>query len=39
MGRKKPRMKLNISNKSLTVLVCILAVACLVAGGIYIDTF
>lgn len=39
MGRKKPRMKLNISNKSLTVLVCILAVVCLVAGGIYIDTF
>lgn len=39
MGRKNPRMKLNISNKSLTVLVCILAVVCLVAGGIYIDTF
>lgn len=39
MGRRKPRMKGTISNKSLTVLVCILAVACLVAGGIYIDTF
>lgn len=39
MGRKNPRMKLNISNKSLTVLVCVLAVACLVAGGLYIDTF
>lgn len=39
MGRKNPRMKLNISNKSLTVLVCVLAVVCLVAGGLYIDTF
>ncbi|MGN0136598.1 DUF5711 family protein [Anaerotignum sp.] len=39
MGRRNPRRKLNISNKSLTVLVCILAVVCLAAGGIYIDTF
>ena len=41
MGRRKPRqkMKIRISNKSLTVLICVLAVVCLVAGGIYIDTF
>lgn len=39
MGRRNPGMKLNISNKSLTILVCILAVVCLAAGGIYLDTF
>lgn len=39
MGRRNPKMKLNISNKSLTILVCILAVVCLAAGGIYLDTF
>ncbi|MBR5122098.1 MAG: hypothetical protein IKU91_00920, partial [Anaerotignum sp.] len=30
---------INISNKTLTAIVCVLAVICLVAGGIYIDTF
>ena len=45
MGRRQPRKKqkrnlnLGISNKSLTILICILAVVCLFAGGIYIDTF
>ena len=45
MGRRQPRKKqkpnlnLWISNKSLTILICILAVVCLFAGGIYIDTF
>lgn len=37
MGRQKPRRM--ESNKGLTILVCILAVVCLIAGGIYIDTF
>lgn len=39
MGRGTPRGKWKISNKSLTVLICILAVICLAAGGIYLDTF
>ena len=45
MGRRQPRknqkrnLNLGISNKSLTILICILAVVCLFAGGIYIDTF
>lgn len=39
MGRKRPKKKWMMSNKSLTVVVCILAVVCLAAGGIYIDTF
>ena len=39
MSRRKLEKNLNSSNKVLTVLVCILAVVCLVAGGIYIDTF
>ena len=39
MSRKNFEKDLNSSNKVLTVLVCILAVVCLVAGGIYIDTF
>ena len=39
MNRKHFGKNLNSSNKVLTVLVCILAVVCLVAGGIYIDTF
>lgn len=39
MSRRKPEKNLNSGNKVLTVLVCILAVVCLVAGGIYIDTF
>ena len=41
-GRKKSGMKIpniNISNKTLTAIVCILAVVCLCAGGIYVDTF
>lgn len=41
-GRKKSGMKIpNIktSNKTLTAIVCVLAVVCLFAGGIYIDTF
>lgn len=39
-GRKRSGMsKINISNKTLTAIVCVLAVVCLVAGGIYIDTF
>ena len=37
--RRRPKKILNNSNKMLTALVCILAVVCLVAGGIYIDTF
>ena len=37
--RRRPKKFLNNSNKMLTALVCILAVVCLVAGGIYIDTF
>ena len=38
-NEKKAEKILNNSNKMLTALVCILAVVCLVAGGIYIDTF
>ena len=41
-GRKKSGMKIpniDISNKTLTAIVCVLAVVCLFAGGIYIDTF
>lgn len=41
-GRKKSGMKMpdmKISNKTLTAIVCVLAVVCLFAGGIYIDTF
>ena len=41
-GRKKSGMKapkIRISNKTLTVIICVLAAVCLVAGGIYIDTF
>lgn len=37
--KRRPKKFLNNSNKMLTALVCILAVVCLVAGGIYIDTF
>ncbi len=36
-GKKMPGM--NISNKTLTAIICLLAVVCLCAGGIYIDTF
>ncbi len=48
MGRKKPRRNntglqqlnnIKISNKTLTGLLCVLAVVCLFAGGVYIDTF
>ena len=39
MSRKNLREDANISNKTLTILVCVLAVICLIAGGIYIDTF
>ena len=41
-GRKKSGMKMpniKISNKTLTAIICVLAVVCLFAGGIYIDTF
>ena len=41
-GRKKSGMKIpdmKISNKTLTAIVCVLAVVCLFAGGVYIDTF
>ena len=46
-GMKKPKKKMsgmkipdiNISTKTLTAIVCVLAVICLVAGGVYIDTF
>lgn len=41
-GRRKSGMKIpngTISNKTLTAIVCVLAVVCLFAGGIYIDTF
>lgn len=38
-GTKIPSVNLNISNKALTAVVCVLAVVCLFAGGIYIDTF
>lgn len=37
--RRRPKNFLNNSNKMLTALVCILALVCLIAGGIYIDTF
>ena len=37
--KRRSKKFLNNSNKMLTALVCILAVVCLVAGGIYIDTF
>ena len=37
--KRRPKKFLNNSNKMLTALVCILALVCLVAGGIYIDTF
>lgn len=48
MGKKKTRgrkpgkrsnVKINISNRTLTAVICVLAVICLAAGGIYIDTF
>lgn len=39
MNKRTIGKNLNINNKVLTILVCILAVVCLVAGGIYIDTF
>lgn len=42
MGKKKSgikRKKGSKSNKNLTILVFILAMVCLLAGGIYIDTF
>ena len=41
-GRKRSGMKMpniKISNKALTAIVCVLAVVCLFAGGVYIDTF
>ncbi len=41
-GRKRAGKKvpdIRISNKTLTTIVCILAVVCLCAGGVYIDTF
>ena len=39
MSRKRSKKKSRISNKALTTLACVLAVVCLFAGGIYIDTF
>ena len=39
MSRKRSKKKTRISNKMLTTLACVLAVVCLCAGGIYIDTF
>jgi len=41
-GRKKSGTRtpnIRISNKTLTAIACVLAVICLVAGGVYIDTF
>ncbi|MBQ2879194.1 MAG: hypothetical protein IJE27_00705, partial [Anaerotignum sp.] len=41
-GRRKSGTKMpsiRISNKTLTAIACVLAVICLVAGGVYIDTF
>ena len=41
-GLKMPKMALpdiKVSNKTLTAIVCVLAVVCLCAGGVYIDTF
>lgn len=38
-GMKIPNVKINISNKTLTAMICVLAAVCLFAGGIYIDTF
>ena len=41
-GRKRSGMKMpniKISNKALTAIVSVLAVVCLFAGGVYIDTF
>ena len=41
-GRKKSGMKIpdiRISNRTLKVIVGVLAVICLIAGGVYIDTF
>ena len=41
-GVKMPQMTLpdiKVSNKTLTAIVCVLAVVCLCAGGVYIDTF
>jgi len=39
MSRKRSKKKSRISNKTLTTLACVLAVVCLFAGGVYIDTF
>lgn len=45
MGKKRSGRRNNgrperkNSNQSLTVLICVLAAVCLIAGGIYIDTF
>lgn len=39
MSRKKTKRGVRVSNKTLTALVCILAAVCLLAGGVYIDTF
>lgn len=37
MGKRKQKRK--VSNQTLTAVICLLAVVCLLAGGIYIDTF
>lgn len=39
MSKRMIEKNLNRNNKLLTIVVCILAAVCLVAGGIYIDTF
>ncbi|MBQ5589915.1 MAG: hypothetical protein IIU70_07220, partial [Anaerotignum sp.] len=41
-GRKKSGMKIpdiNISNRTLKIIVGVLVLVCLLAGGIYVDTF
>ncbi len=41
-GRKKSGMKIpdiNISNRTLKIIVGVLALVCLLAGGVYVDTF
>ena len=41
-GRKKSGMKIpdiNISNRTLKIIVGVLVLVCLLAGGVYVDTF
>lgn len=39
MEKKNAKKRMKARNKSLTIVVIVLAVVCLCAGGIYIDTF